>query len=148
MRDMLRKHGFTVYLIDAYHTSSLCPLCFSPTEMLFKRPSPKPSKNQGKEPDKEPKQHYCHCLLRCTECTVELEDRIVFRKWNRDLAAACSLCTILQSIREGKGVSEQFNWSTEGIKHRLAESSSESSKAKREPASKIFIYIVASVAAL
>ncbi|KAI9479224.1 hypothetical protein BX667DRAFT_495799 [Coemansia mojavensis] len=80
MRNMLCKHGFTVYLIDEYRTSSLCPLLFTPTDVFFKLPSPKPSKEQGKEPDKGLKQHYCHGLLRCTERTVELEDRIDLRR--------------------------------------------------------------------
>ncbi|KAI9466499.1 hypothetical protein BX667DRAFT_459901, partial [Coemansia mojavensis] len=46
MCDILYKHVFTVYLIEEYRTSSLCPLCFSPTEVFFKRSSPKPSKKQ------------------------------------------------------------------------------------------------------
>ncbi|KAI9475007.1 hypothetical protein BX667DRAFT_525297 [Coemansia mojavensis] len=129
MRDMLRKHGFTVYLIDEYRTSSLCPLLFTPTDVFFKRPSPKP----GKEPDKELKQYYCRGLLRCTECTVELGDRTDYRKWDRALAAVCNFRTILQSIREGKGIPEHFKRGTEGMKHSLAESSS---KAKKKRARK------------
>ncbi|PIA17319.1 hypothetical protein COEREDRAFT_41255 [Coemansia reversa NRRL 1564] len=58
-RDVLRRHGFTVYLLDEYKTSSLCPACGSGLEKFHKIPNPRPWQRVNK------KDVLCNGLLRC-----------------------------------------------------------------------------------
>jgi hypothetical protein len=65
-RELLRKYGFEVYLVNEYNTSKKCSLCHNDCEKFMERENPKPYR-EGKI--------LVHGLLKCKTCQ-EL--------WNRD----------------------------------------------------------------
>ncbi|KAJ2586185.1 hypothetical protein H4R99_008528, partial [Coemansia sp. RSA 1722] len=59
LRDMLRDHGFTVYLIDEFRTSITCPVCFNRLEKFRYVDNPRPWRRRDNP------YVLCHGLLRC-----------------------------------------------------------------------------------
>ncbi|PIA12816.1 hypothetical protein COEREDRAFT_21657, partial [Coemansia reversa NRRL 1564] len=106
-RDVLRKHGFTVYLLDEYKTSSLCPARGSGLEKFHKIPNPRPWQRVNK------KDVLCNGLLRCKneyclKSVAKYKDSTRARMWNRDTAAVLNFRHILQSLWESGCVLEHF----------------------------------------
>ncbi|KAJ2703737.1 hypothetical protein H4R19_005300, partial [Coemansia spiralis] len=101
MRQMMRKRGLTVYLIDEYKTSSYCPACrtseLKPCDVRHTNPRPH---QRARMPTVK-----CHGLLKCNNETclepLVVDGRSVPRRrlWNRDLAAVCNFRHILFSLR-------------------------------------------------
>ncbi|KAJ1770575.1 hypothetical protein IW140_003324 [Coemansia sp. RSA 1813] len=121
MRRMLRKHGFEVYLLEEFHTSTFCPGCCEdrlvhPEELV---PNPRPY-------PKENRREYviCHGLLMCQnkKCVEHVADSMkpanhlgkepVARFWNRDLAAVLNFRHILHSLRQTHERPERFRRGT------------------------------------
>ncbi|KAJ2572243.1 hypothetical protein IW140_000992 [Coemansia sp. RSA 1813] len=121
MRRMLRKHGFKVYLLDEFRTSTFCPGCCEnrlvhPEELV---PNPRPY-------PKENRREYvtCHGLLMCQnkKCVEYVADNMkpanhlgkapVARFWNRDLAAVLNFRHILHSLRQTHKKPERFRRGT------------------------------------
>ncbi|CEG77273.1 hypothetical protein RMATCC62417_12057 [Rhizopus microsporus] len=103
IRRMLKKHGFPVYLIDEYKTSSLCPKCkYGKLQTFLKVPNPRPF-SRAKNPVVE-----CHGLLRCTnqKCLEPC------RLWNRDLVAVLNFEGIMISHRQALGRPSRFKRQT------------------------------------
>ncbi|KAI7905635.1 uncharacterized protein BX663DRAFT_583747 [Cokeromyces recurvatus] len=96
---MLKKHGFSVLLIDEHKTSSLCPTCKVGKLETFKKVQNPQSFRRSKYHKVE-----CHRLLRCLnhQCLESL------RLWNRDLAVVLNFRDILKSHREGLGRPTRF----------------------------------------
>ncbi|KAJ2626313.1 hypothetical protein IW137_005974, partial [Coemansia sp. RSA 1287] len=105
-RKLLKRGGFTVYLIDEYLTSKACPNCEKRISTFLKVPNPRPFRRHIQPEVK------CHGLLGCQSQTYmeffdtysrgylgekkgEMEDESEGEKkgnfkrklWNRDLAA-------------------------------------------------------------
>ncbi|KAI8047796.1 hypothetical protein BDF21DRAFT_352065, partial [Thamnidium elegans] len=89
---MLKKNGFTVYLVNEYKTSSFCPRCEHALETFKAAPNPRPFKRA------EMPTVTCHGLLWCknTVCIDEGKRKL----WNRDQAAALNFKKILLNLRE------------------------------------------------
>ncbi|KAI9501583.1 hypothetical protein BX070DRAFT_228090 [Coemansia spiralis] len=111
---MLRKHGFRVYFIGEFNTSSICPI--RPGYRLkycHKVSQPRP---YGAV-DKKTRRRImikCYCLLSCKNpnCMKGVPLRkptptIPRRYWNRDLTAVRSFKIILESIFAGIGIPER-----------------------------------------
>ncbi|KAI9317451.1 hypothetical protein BX666DRAFT_1937390, partial [Dichotomocladium elegans] len=81
-RDIFKRHGFKVYLIDEYRISVTCPECSNRLETFKRIPNPRPWQRI-----KRPEIKY-HGLLRCTKlnCLTSMEFSRS-RLWNRDTAA-------------------------------------------------------------
>ncbi|KAJ2803502.1 hypothetical protein H4R20_002867, partial [Coemansia guatemalensis] len=106
-RDMLKRHGFTVYLLDEYRTSSICPVCESSLENFQWVCNPRPYQC-NKSPSVK-----CHGLLRCQnenclKSVAKYEETTRLRKWNRDTAAVLNFRHILHGLRENGCVPERF----------------------------------------
>ncbi|KAJ2278596.1 hypothetical protein GGH14_002975 [Coemansia sp. RSA 370] len=118
-RTLLKRGGFTVYLVNEYLTSKTCPNCEGRISTFLKVPNPRPFRRHIQPEAK------CHELLGCQSQTCmeffdtysrgylgekkgEMEDESkgekkgnVKRKlWNRDLAAVLNFRHILFSLRE------------------------------------------------
>ncbi|KAJ2803269.1 hypothetical protein H4R21_002099 [Coemansia helicoidea] len=109
MRKMLRRHGLTVYLVDEYMTSSLCPACGKESLHKFKEvDNPRPWMRQ-----KMPKV-ICHGLLECRNplCPAQKDKHgnplPDWRCWNRDMVGALNFAHILRSVRAIGEVPERF----------------------------------------
>ncbi|KAJ2714405.1 hypothetical protein H4R19_001746 [Coemansia spiralis] len=109
LRRMLRKKGFTVYLIDEFRTSMTCPACGQASLRTFKEvPNPRPWR-RARDPTV-----ICHGLQRCNsdQCMEAMaqgngsEER--WRLWNRDMAAAINFRDILFSLREDGVIPDRF----------------------------------------
>ncbi len=88
-RELFKKHGYEVYLVDEYRTSKKCHICHHDLVKDFKGVSHKP-KTLGEE-------IVVHGLLRCKTCQ---EGR---RLWNRDLNAVKNILAISESEIAGRG---------------------------------------------
>jgi transposase len=66
LRELLRKYGYEVYLVNEYNTSKKCSLCHNDCEKFMERENPKPYR-EGKI--------LVHGLLKCKTCQ---------KLWNRD----------------------------------------------------------------
>ncbi|KAJ2499739.1 hypothetical protein GGH96_003250 [Coemansia sp. RSA 1972] len=115
-RTLLKRAGFTVYLIDEYLTSKTCPICEECISTFHKIKNPRPWMRTNRPMVK------CHGLLGCQSQTcMEFfdtygdersylgkeedkkkgeEGRVKWRLWNRDLAAVLNFRKILFSLRE------------------------------------------------
>ncbi|KAI9270016.1 hypothetical protein EDC94DRAFT_334909 [Helicostylum pulchrum] len=107
IRNMLRKEGFKVYLLDEFKTSSLCPSCKDGTTLeKFKEvKNPKPFR-RTRNPTVT-----CHGLLRCTNenCLQDNKESLVRRRfYDRDMAATLNFRHILFSLRENGIRPESF----------------------------------------
>ncbi|KAI9259255.1 hypothetical protein EDC94DRAFT_160502 [Helicostylum pulchrum] len=107
IRNMLRKEGFKVYLLDEFKTSSLCPSCKDGTTLeKFKEvKNPRPFR-RTKNPTV-----ICRGLLRCTNenCLQYSKESLVRRRfYNRDMAATLNFRHILFSLRENGIRPESF----------------------------------------
>lgn len=65
-RDLFRKYGYIVYLVDEHKTSCKCSICEGDNENFRERISPKPNKTN---------KSLVHGLLKCKSCKM---------LWNRD----------------------------------------------------------------
>ncbi|KAI9269577.1 hypothetical protein EDC94DRAFT_639311 [Helicostylum pulchrum] len=107
IRNMLRKEGFKVYLLNEFETSSLCPSCKDGTTLeKFKEvKNPRPFR-RTRNPTV-----ICHGLLRCTNenCLQDSKEFLVRRRfYNRDMAATLNFRHILFSLRENGIRPERF----------------------------------------
>ncbi|KAJ2498127.1 hypothetical protein GGH96_004547 [Coemansia sp. RSA 1972] len=118
-RTLLKRAGFTVYLIDEYLTSKTCPICEEHISTFRKVKNPRPWMRTKCPMVK------CHGLLGCQSQTCmeffdtyqrgylgkqednkegekegEKKGRVNWRLWNRDLAAVLNFRKILFSLRE------------------------------------------------
>nr|KAI9322101.1 hypothetical protein BX666DRAFT_2016927 [Dichotomocladium elegans] len=102
-RDIFKRHGFKVYLIDEYRTSVTCPECSNRLETFKRIPNPRPWQRI-----KRPGIKY-HGLLRCTNlnCLKSMEFSRS-RLWNRDTAAVLNFRHILLSLRTNGEILERF----------------------------------------
>ncbi|KAJ2793846.1 hypothetical protein H4R20_006412, partial [Coemansia guatemalensis] len=71
LRDMLRAHGFKVYLIDEFRTSVTCPVCYHRLDKFRWVDNPRPWRRENHP------RVLCNGLLRCTS-----------EKCSKDVAAA------------------------------------------------------------
>ncbi|KAJ2655688.1 hypothetical protein IW148_005955 [Coemansia sp. RSA 1199] len=130
-RTLLKRGGFTVYLIDEHLTSSFCPTCEERILTFLDIPNPRPWM-RTKRPEVK-----CHGLLGCTSQTcVEFEGNYLGQKkdesegekkgsvkrrlWNRDLSAVLNFRKILFSLRETGTVPLRFQRKTKAPKTRKA----------------------------
>ncbi|KAI9265788.1 hypothetical protein EDC94DRAFT_634206 [Helicostylum pulchrum] len=107
IRNMLRKEGFKVYLLDEFKSSSLCPSCKDGTTLeKFKEvKNPRPFR-RTKNPTV-----ICHGLLRCTNenCLQDSKESQVRRRfYYRDMTATLNFRHILFSLRENGIRPERF----------------------------------------
>ena len=93
IRDILRKAGYEVYLIDEYYTSKLCNKCEHECETFLEVKSKKPWKKGEKE--------ICWGLVRCNNEKCKLIH-------NRDTNAALNMLKIVKSVMDGKGRPEAY----------------------------------------
>ncbi|KAJ1663723.1 hypothetical protein EV178_004763 [Coemansia sp. RSA 1646] len=121
MRRMLRKHGFKVYLLDEFRTSTFCPGCCEDRlvhpEELVPNPRPYPKENRREYVTS-------HGLLMCQnkKCVEYVADNMkpanhlgkepAARFWNRDLAAVLNFRHILHSLRQIHKRPERFRRGT------------------------------------
>ncbi|KAJ2125315.1 hypothetical protein IW147_000961, partial [Coemansia sp. RSA 720] len=110
-RTLLKRGGFTVYLINEYLTSSFCPTCENRVSTFHYVPNPRPYRCTKRPMVK------CHGLLGCTgrtctqfECNYlgKKEGKVKRRLWNRDLLAVLNFRHILVSLREGGTIPRRF----------------------------------------
>ncbi|KAL0076669.1 hypothetical protein F4703DRAFT_1316379 [Phycomyces blakesleeanus] len=83
MRKLIYKHGFDVFLIDAYGASRHCLRCFQPSLQTVK-----------------------YTNLNCLKKTDGSEDRN--RLWNRELTAVLNFWHILNRLRYNSIIPEKF----------------------------------------
>jgi len=88
-RELFRKHGYEVYLVDEFRTSKKCHVCHHDLIKDFKGVSHRP-KTYGEE-------IVVHGLLRCKTC--QQGERL----WNRDLNAVKNILAISESEIKGLG---------------------------------------------
>ncbi|KAJ2503460.1 hypothetical protein GGH96_000250 [Coemansia sp. RSA 1972] len=116
-RTLLKRAGFTVYLIDEYLTSKTCPICEEHISTFHKVKNPRPWMCMKYPMVK------CHGLLGCQSQTCmeffdtyddkcgylgkqednkkgEKKGGVKWRLWNRDLAAVLNFRKILFSLQE------------------------------------------------
>ncbi|KAJ2793313.1 hypothetical protein H4R20_006575, partial [Coemansia guatemalensis] len=106
-RDMLKRHGFTVYLLDEYRMSSICPVCESSLEN-FRWVRNLCPYQCNKSPSVK-----CHGLLccnneNCLKSVAKYEETTRLRKWNWDTAAVLNFRHILHGLQENGCVPEHF----------------------------------------
>ena len=94
MRELFKKHGYKVYLIDEFKTSMLCCKCLQPLENALKRPSPRPWR-------KEYGLVNVHGLKRCK--TKNCQTYV-----NRDKNASQNMLTIAIEQQDGYSRPEAF----------------------------------------
>ncbi|KAJ2657297.1 hypothetical protein IW148_005240 [Coemansia sp. RSA 1199] len=128
-RTLLKRGGFTVYLINEHLTSSFCPICEERISTFLNVPNPRPWM-RTKCPEVK-----CHGLLGCTsqacvefkgnylgqkkdESEGEKKGDVKWRLWNRDLAAVLNFRSILFSLRETGTVPLRFQRKTTAPKTR------------------------------
>ena len=93
-RDMFKKAGYQVLLVDEHRTSSTCPDCHE-RELISDRFRESP------RPWRRGRMQKVHGLLRCQSenCQFPLisnADRIVSRYWNRDDVSTLNIRSIVQ----------------------------------------------------
>ncbi|KAJ2120283.1 hypothetical protein IW147_005199 [Coemansia sp. RSA 720] len=128
-RTLLKRGGFTVYLINEHLTSSFCPICEERISTFLDVPNPRPFRRTSRPMVK------CHGLLGCQSQTcVEFKGNYLGQKkdesegekkgdvkrrlWNRDLAAVLNFRSILFSLRETGTVPLRFQRNTKTPKTR------------------------------
>ena len=89
-RNMFKRAGYDVFLVNEHRTSSICPICLQRSLETFRyRESPRPQR----------KGHFqkVHGLLRCNSenCQFSMNDREVFRFWNRDDVATLNIRAVV-----------------------------------------------------
>ncbi|KAJ1989021.1 hypothetical protein GGI25_004953 [Coemansia spiralis] len=111
MRQMLRKHGFTVYLIDEFQSSSTYSECKDELEMFHYVDNLRPWRRRvtGDEQVK------CHGFLKCKNerrmdgvSGIKSESARI-RYWNRDVAAVCKFCYILYGLHKNGKTPQCFS---------------------------------------
>ena len=78
MKRLFREHGFEVYIIDEYKTSSVCRECKGDVENFMRRPNPKPYETYNDKKQEKGKERLVHGLLRC-------KNESCSKLWNRDI---------------------------------------------------------------
>lgn len=89
-RDMFRRAGHKVYLIDEYKTSKTCPLCHGNVETFKHRINPKPWKNNIIT---------VHGLLRCQSESCQQTCGYSKRYFNRDDVATQNMMFIVKETK-------------------------------------------------
>jgi hypothetical protein len=89
-RDMFRRSGFKVYLLDEYKTSKTCPRCYGSVETFKKRINPKPWKDNVIT---------VHGLLRCKSETCQQACGYDECYFNRDDVATTNMLYIVNETR-------------------------------------------------
>src|SRR5579859_2570261 len=88
---------FHVLLLDEYRTSSSCPDCQGNTTRInIKHVNPHPWQCQLCA------ETFVHGLLECQSMQCKLECDGQFKKWNRDLMAACNFRRIWDAYLNGR----------------------------------------------
>ncbi|KAJ2226577.1 hypothetical protein IWW45_007405, partial [Coemansia sp. RSA 485] len=110
-RKVLKQHGFRVYLIDEFRSSSICPVCNHGLETFRYVRNPR-----SWQLDNNPWVK-CHGLLRCQNenCLESVAGPKGFKRrrlWNRDIAAVLNLKHILVDLRENICIPERFSRKT------------------------------------
>lgn len=86
IRDLFRKSGYQVYLVDEFRTSKKCSKCeIGDCIKFLKRENPKPFKNNIR---------LVHGLIRCKNCS---------NLWNRDCNGAINIYKIANNLIKGLG---------------------------------------------
>ncbi|KAJ2850970.1 hypothetical protein IWW36_001494 [Coemansia brasiliensis] len=103
MRNMLRKHGFTTYLIDEFCTSATCPKCYYHMDTFHRVSNPRSWQRQSNPIV------ICHGLLRCrsqicSESVAKNGEELCYCMWNRELSAVLNFRDILFSVQMGNGI--------------------------------------------
>ena len=80
IRDIFRKNGYKVYLVDEHKTSCTCYQCEGLNKKFMWRESPRPWRGGNSS--------LVHGLLRCTTCN---------RLWNRDSNASLNIRSLAKS---------------------------------------------------
>ena len=86
MRDVFRKAGYSVYLVDEFRTSKCCYNCGENLEKFVERRNPRPWKRD--------QTIMVHGLLRCTSCKC---------LWNRDVNASLNIRRVVEEHIKGNG---------------------------------------------
>lgn len=84
MRQLFRRAGYRVLLVDEFRTSCRCHDCGGVCEKFIYAPNPRPWKREKKPIVKR------HGILRCSSCS---------RTWNRDCNGALNIMKIAQCVR-------------------------------------------------
>ncbi|KAJ2709118.1 hypothetical protein H4R19_004411, partial [Coemansia spiralis] len=115
-RDLFRKWGFRVLLINEFCTSSFCPVCSLRVEKFRMARNPryrqslkraKRARKQNREVSMPPRERLCHGLLRCMnpDCfPLEHEYRI----YDRNLLATLNMRHIFNGLLENGVRPERF----------------------------------------
>ncbi len=82
-RNLFRKKGFSVYLVDEWGTSSRCYSCHGKCETFRECPNPRPWKDGNIKR---------HGLLMCKTCSG---------LWNRDVNSSLNMCRIMKDTIAG-----------------------------------------------
>ena len=90
-RDMFKRAGYDVFLVNEHLTSSICPICNERSLETFRsRPSPRPWRRG----------HFqiVHGLLRCKSeiCQLIVNEQKVNRLWNRDDVATLNIRAVVR----------------------------------------------------
>jgi hypothetical protein len=91
-RELFRKAGYTVKLIDEHRTSVTCADCGNLQQKFLRRPSQRPA-NKGKIIT-------VHGILECTHCRRGANNQT--KKCNRDVNAAKNIYAAAVAILEGR----------------------------------------------
>jgi len=83
IRDIFRKNGYKIYLVDEHKTSCTCYQCEGENKKFMWRECPRPWRKGN--------QSLVHGLLRCTTCN---------QYWNRDSNASLNICSLAKSSPE------------------------------------------------
>ena len=89
-RNMFKRAGYDVFLVNEHLTSSICPICLQRNLEPFRyRNSPRPHRNGHLQ--------LVHGLLRCNSesCQFSLNGRDVSRGWNRDDVATLNIRAVV-----------------------------------------------------
>ena len=88
-RRMFHRWKYLVFLVDEYHTSARCSVCYSENAKFAYQKCKKRGKSYGKR-------FLCHGLLKCQgqNCGII---------WNRDVNAACNIWNIAMGEIYGNG---------------------------------------------
>ncbi|KAJ2597930.1 hypothetical protein H4R99_004312, partial [Coemansia sp. RSA 1722] len=108
---VLKQHGFQVYLIDGFRSSSICPACNHDLEAFRYVRNPRSWQLESNPWVK------CHGLLRCQNenCLESVASPEGFKRrrlWSRDIAAVPNLKHILVGLCENKCICERFSRKT------------------------------------
>ncbi|KAJ2823835.1 hypothetical protein GGI24_003573 [Coemansia furcata] len=110
-RDLFKRHGFRVFLIDEFRTSLICPSCDADLEKFKRVKNPRPYMAK-KYPTV-----LCNGLLRCTnQKCLQMDEKYkdTSERWlyNRNVAAVVNFQRIINSLKDTGDIPKQFKRST------------------------------------